>query len=65
MGGITANQVMFIDCDGVLPLWFYRKVFEKRKSSEGGRIERGGELLSSWLVFPSQEKCDAQSKHSG
>ena len=53
MGAITAIQVMFVDCDGVLPLWFYRKVFEKRKSSEGGGIERGGELLSSWLVLPS------------
>ena len=65
MGAITAIQVMFVDCDGVLPLWFYRKVFEKRKSSKGGGIERGGELLSSWLVLPSQEKCDTQSEQSG
>ena len=65
MGVLLIQYVMLVDCDGVLPLWFYRKVFEKRKSSKGGGIARGGELLFAGVVVSAQSECDAQSELSG
>ena len=51
-----------VDCDGVLPLWVDRSVFEEWESIEGGGVEGGGELLFAGVVVSSPEEYDAQGE---
>ena len=50
-----------VDCDGILSLRICGSVFEEWESIEGGGVERGGELLSAWLVIPPTEKYGSRS----
>ena len=62
MGGMIVIKVMLVDSDGILSLRVHSIILEKWESIEGGRVERGGELLFAGVVVSSQSECDA-SRH--
>ena len=59
MGVLLIQYVMLVDCYGILSLWVHSIILEEWESIEGGRVERGGELLFAGVVVSSQSKCDA------